>query len=483
MSPGPGKGFPGYWAEMPASQMADYLFRQDTIGAIATPPGRSAIGIIRISGPETCASLSPLWRGRDLSDLAPRTLSLGRIETRDGEILDEVLLAVMKAPHCYTGEDMAEIHCHGNPRILAAILRALVQEGVRTAEPGEFTFRAFRNGRMSLLQAEAVAELIEAKGEWARQNALSVLAEEGDTWVRELLDSLLGIWVPIEADLEFPTDDLDSIRLEESIPALRNLHERIEDLDRRASHFSKLQEGYRVVIAGAQNAGKSSLLNALLGYNRALVTEIPGTTRDTLEENIEIRGIPIRLIDTAGLGEARDVLDAQGMERSRSALKDADLVILVVDTSIHHPPEKAAEAGNILPAEDLYASCPVIVVGNKVDMLSASSLWHNRDEVLLISAKEATGLDTLTHRIGETFVEEGVVSLEERLMLNQRQAEALRRCREAVERCISNITSAANQDLVATDLIDAKNALEELSGKAIQVDLMESIFSRFCIGK
>jgi tRNA modification GTPase len=400
----------------------------------------------------------------------------------DGGILDEILLARFRAPNSYTGEDMAELHCHGNPGLLAEILKALIAQGIRLAEPGEFTCRAFRNGRLSLLQAESVAELIDSRGEWARRNALSVLAESGDAWVRELLDAILAIWVPVESDLEFPTDDLDSLRLDTFLPALEALATRLSDLEQRSTRYAKLQEGYRVVLAGAPNAGKSSLLNALLGYSRALVTEIPGTTRDTLEEQFDIRGIPIRLIDTAGLGDAHDALDAHGMERSREALRRADLAVVVIDVA-EEPAGPDLSPGGFLAGEQVPEGCPVILAGNKCDLLSDESPWRQVEGVHLVSAKEETGLDQLIDSIGETLTGSGVVHLEERIMLNQRQAETLSRTSQAITRATQNIRTSASQDLVATDLRDAKTALEELSGKTIQVDLLETIFSRFCIGK
>jgi tRNA modification GTPase len=393
------------------------------------------------------------------------------------------MIARMVGPNSYTGEDLVELHCHGNPHLLRDILVDLVAAGARPAEPGEFTFRAFRNGRMSLLQAESVADLIEAKGEWARKNALATLAEEGDRWVRELLDSLLEIWVPIEADLEFPTDDLDSLRLSDYTAPLQALLKKMRDLENRASRYSKLQEGYRVVLAGAPNVGKSSLLNALLGYNRALVTDIPGTTRDTLEEVFEIEGIPIRLVDTAGLGEARDTLDAAGMERSRDALARADLAVAILDLSLIGPPDESLTPSDFLPGGETSTSCPFILVGNKVDLLPQDSEWRRQNDLALVSAKEGAGLEDLINKMGQVLQDSGGVDLDERTMLNARQAKALGQASGALERALENIETCAPQELVATDLIDAKNALEELSGKSIRLDLMESIFSRFCIGK
>jgi len=462
--------------------MADFLFREDSIAALSTPPGRGAIGIIRISGQQSIRAVQKLWQGGPIDQLPPRTLSLGTITTESGEPIDEAFVAYMPAPNSYTGEDVVEVHCHGNPTIQTEILRSLTQLGVRPAEPGEFTYRAFRNGRISLVQAESVAQLIDARGMWARKNALSVLAEDGDSWVRELLDALLEIWAPIEADLEFPTDDLDSINLKSFLPGLDRLRLRVEDLQRRSLRFAKLQEGYRVVIAGPTNAGKSSLLNALLGYNRALVTEIPGTTRDTLEETFDVGGIPIRLIDTAGLGEARDLLDEKGQERSRQALQEADLIVALFDLSEESPDEGTPQPDALLDSE-IPESCPCLVIGNKDDLLLEGSEWRSVPDLIRVSAKEGKGLDRLLECIQETLTESGVVQLDERIMLNQRQEETLTRAHYAITACVHNIQTNANQDLVASDLAEAKKALEDLSGKTIQPDLLETIFSKFCIGK
>ncbi|MCB9783246.1 MAG: tRNA uridine-5-carboxymethylaminomethyl(34) synthesis GTPase MnmE [Candidatus Omnitrophica bacterium] len=463
--------------------MEEYLFRQDTIAAPSTPAGRGAVAVVRVSGPDTLKILHPLWLGRDLKTLVPQRFSLGRIKTSNGELIDEVLLVRMVAPHSYTGEEMAEIHCHGNPHLVKALLAELYRQGARGAEPGEFTFRAFRNGRMSLVQAESVAALIDAKGDWARKNALNVLAEDGDKWVRDLLDDLLAIWVPVEADLEFPTDDLDSLNLEDLLPPLNQLLGRMIRLREKAIRFSKLQEGYRVVIAGEPNAGKSSLLNALLGYQRAMVTDIPGTTRDTLEEVFEIEGIPIRLIDTAGLGEAKDELDAKGMERSRDALARADLAVVVIDASLHSRPEGELTYRDYLPAIPTEFEAPVLYAANKADLIEETSPWRGSVDAILVSALAETGLKNLLKKISETLTESGGVDLDERLMLNDRQDRTLTRAIGAIEMCIQNIDTGANQDLVATDLSEAKSALEELSGKTIQVDLMGEIFGKFCIGK
>jgi tRNA modification GTPase len=463
--------------------MSDFLFRQDTIAAIATPVGRGAIGIIRLSGPAILEVLSPIWRGKSLEVKKPRTFSLGNLVDSNGTLLDQALLVHFIAPNSYTGEDMAELHCHGNPSLLGDILRLLVARGVRPAEPGEFTFRAFRNGKISLFQAESVAELIEARGQWARQNALRVLAEKGDSWVQEALDRLLEIWVRVEADLEFPTDDLDSLHSSDLLPGLESLHRDLDGLRKRSVLYSKLQEGYRVVLAGPPNVGKSSLLNALLGYNRALVTDIPGTTRDTLEESFEAAGIPIRLVDTAGLGESQDVLDLKGMERSRDALSKADLVLAVVDVSDSQPNLDESLFIRWLPKATEAPECPVLLVGNKGDLLPQGSPWFNLDSLILVSAKEETGLEHLTEKMGEVLRQSGGMDLEERIMLNQRQENTLAQAIESIERGIHNVQQRAHQELVATDLSDARKALEELSGNTLHLDLLGTIFSRFCIGK
>ena len=463
--------------------MSDFLFRQDSIAAISTPPGRGAIGIIRLSGPQVIGILSSVWRGKDLRELPPRTFTLGHLADTDGHLLDQGLLVCFSAPDSYTGEDMVELHCHGNPSLMGDILRLLVSRGARLAEAGEFTFRAFRNGKMSLLQAEAVAELIDARGQWVRRNALRVLAEGGDSWVRNALDRLLDLWVRIEADLEFPTEDLDSLRPKDLLPGLGALHEDLVELQKRSVLFTRLQEGYRVVLAGPPNVGKSSLLNALLGYNRALVTDIPGTTRDTLEETFDPGGIPTRLIDTAGLGESQDFLDLKGMERSREALLKADLVLAVMDVSASVPDEVNGLLSSWLPENQSDQETPLLVVGNKADLLPTESPWFDHKHMILVSAKDGTGLDLLTGRIVEVLKHAGGIDLEERIMLNQRQAQALDQAIEAIYRGIDNLQMGAHEDLVATDLADARKALEELSGNTLQVDLLGTIFNRFCIGK
>ncbi|MCE7909139.1 MAG: tRNA uridine-5-carboxymethylaminomethyl(34) synthesis GTPase MnmE [Candidatus Omnitrophica bacterium COP1] len=463
--------------------MTDIFFRQDTIVAQSTSPGRGAIGILRLSGSSVLDILSPHWKGRDLRTLSPRYFTLGHILDRESHPLDEALLVLFNAPHSYTGEDMAELHCHGNPFLLADIQRVLCQAGARIAEPGEFTFRAFRNGRMTFTQAESVADLIEARGAWARRNALSVLVENGDAWIRELLDQVINLWVPIEADIEFPTEGIDALAFDQLLQPLQALENRIVELLQHSTRYARLQEGFRVVLAGKPNAGKSSLLNALLGYNRALVTDIPGTTRDTLEEQIEINGIPVRLIDTAGLGEARDVLDAFGMERSRKALSQADLILLVLDSTCEDPSEATKWGLEWIQDHDYDGQTPILTVAAKCDLLSEDSGWKTLAEAVLVSSLSREGLDHLSASIAQVLQASGVVNLDERVMLNQRQESVLQRAREAVQRARSNAVNRFPQELIATDLAEARSALEELSGQNIQVDLLGTIFSRFCLGK
>ena len=452
-----------------------------TIAAIATGRSPSAIGILRLSGPDTFTALDAVFRarnGRPAAAQRPRSMVLGDLLDGAGRVIDNVLCVTFPAPHSYTGEDCAELHCHGSPVVLDAGLRALFAAGCRQAQGGEFTKRAFLSGQLDLLQAEAVADLIDAETAEQAHNAVCQLSGTLSRTVDRVYDALLSMAARFYAVVDYPDEDIEDLRQPE---LLDTLHTARQDLERLLTGFSRgqlLKQGVPTVLLGKPNAGKSSLLNALLGYDRAIVTDIAGTTRDTVEEKLPVGGVLLRLTDTAGIRDGGDAVEALGVERSRAAAHQAALAILVLDGS---SPPTAEDEEAIALARQVPR---LLVVMNKCDLPrhpDAAALTGRFDTVLSVSARENLGLDALTRAIAALFPTG--VPADGALLTNARQADAVSRALSAVTDAHDALQSGMTPDAVLTDCEAALEALGELNGKHIRDDLVDTIFSRFCVGK
>jgi tRNA modification GTPase len=450
----------------------------DTIAAIATPLGEGGIAIIRLSGPQSIAiaeaSFRPAARFSKPSLAATHTLHYGRI-VRRGRVVDEALLSVMRGPRTFTGEDVVEITCHGGLVPAKQVLDTVLENGARAAGPGEFTRRAFLNGRMDLAQAEAVADLIHSRTELAAAAAQEQLAGRLSRRVNLLRDDVMKILAHVEAHIDFPDEDIGPEKREDLTGRLRAGLETMEELLRTANEGRLLRRGIRAAIIGRPNVGKSSLLNQLLGRERAIVSPIPGTTRDTIEETANVRGIPVVFIDTAGLREAADGIEAEGVRRGREALGTAELVLHVLDGS-----EPLQAFDKELLKE--FAGPRRLLVRNKTDLprrLELPAGLAAREVCCLTGA----GVEELKDAIKEKVWAGAIPAEMLQVMINSRHEDALRRARAAAERALTVLREGAGLELAALDLRVAANAVGEIVGKTATEDLLDAIFSQFCVGK
>ena len=453
----------------------------DTIAAIATGAQPGAIGILRLSGAGTCAALDAVFRaknGRSAGAQTPRRMVYGDLLDADGSVIDNVLCVRFPGPDSYTGEDCAELHCHGSPVVLNAGLTALFAAGCRQAKGGEFTRRAFLNGRMDLIQAESVADLIDAETAEAAKNAVCQLDGALSRAIGRIYDGLMDMAARFYAVVDYPDEDIEDVQRQQLLDTLRTSQQELETLLATFSRGQLLRLGVPTVILGRPNAGKSSLLNALLGYDRAIVTDIAGTTRDTVEEKVTVGGVLLRLTDTAGIRDGGDTVEALGVERSRAAAKQASLAILVLDGSA---PLTAEDEEAIAVARQVPH---LLVAVNKCDLprrLDIGALADRFDNVLSVSATEHLGLDTLTDAIAALFP--AGTPAQGALLTNARQADAVSRALSAVGEARSALRIGMTPDVVLTDCEAALEALGELNGRHIRDDLVDTIFSRFCVGK
>ena len=447
----------------------------EPIAAIATPPVPSAIGIVRVSGEGAIEAASAVFRaasGRPLAACESRRLVYGTLLGPDGAPIDQVLATISRAPHSYTGEDTAELQCHGSPAVLAMALEALFAQGVRQAGPGEFTKRAFLNGKLDLTQAEAVADLLEAETPAAVRQAAGQLSGALSRRVAALYDGLVDLMAHFHAVLDYPDEDIDPFRAD-------TIREGLEALLRTYDRGRYIAGGVPCVLIGRPNAGKSSLLNALVGYDRAIVTDVPGTTRDTVEARCRLGGVVLRLIDTAGLRESDDAVERIGVERSRAALEGAALALLVLDGSAPLSPEDEAAMAQAAHAPR------VICLINKSDRplaFAPEELRSRFPHLCVVSAATGAGLDALGETVAALFPAGGAESAGE-LLTNARQADAARRALEAVTRASESLEAGITPDALLTDAEEALAALGELTGASVREDVTARIFERFCVGK
>ncbi len=456
---------------------------EDTIAAIATAMAPSGIGIVRISGPEAVAVADRLYRGKKkekkLADMKSHTIHYGWIVEKE-QVLDEVLVMLMRGPHSYTGEDTVEIDCHGGVLAMKRVLEAVLHAGARIADPGEFTKRAFLNGRIDLSQAEAVMDVISAKSEYALQSSVSQLQGSVRRAVKEIREKLLYEIAFIESAL----DDPEHISLDGYPEKLEGIVQeekrKIEKLLKSADDGKMLQEGIKTVILGKPNAGKSSLLNLLVGEEKAIVTDIAGTTRDVLEEQISLGGISLRMLDTAGIRSTADRVEQIGVERAKEHAKNADLILYVVDASV--PLDE--NDGQIM---ELLKGRKTILLLNKSDLetvISKEELTARIDApVLNISAREETGLAELEALIKEMFFQGEISFNDEVYITNMRQKRALEEALESLKLVENSIAMGMPEDFFSIDLMNAYERLGSIIGEAVGEDLVNEIFSKFCTGK
>ena len=451
----------------------------DTIAAIASGYSLSAIGIIRISGELAVSAAEKLFRpcsGEPVSRMEDRKLVYGELRSDTGELLDLCLCTVSRAPHSYTGEDTAEFQCHGSPVVLRAVLDSLFRLGLRQAKPGEFTRRAFLNGKMELTSAEAVADLIDAETEEAAKNAAGQLSGAISKKTDSIYHKLVDICAHYHAVLDYPDEDIEPFVLGEYHGSLQRAADTLTRLLKTYDRGKMMNAGIPTAIVGRPNAGKSSLLNALLGYDRAIVTDIPGTTRDTIEEKWRLGNVVLKLTDTAGIRDAADEAERLGVERSYAAMDRAALVIVVVDgtTSFTPEDEKLLAYAKKAPA--------ALLVLSKKDLPTFQNIISDAGiPAYALSAETGEGVDRLEEAIAELFPVPDVPAGE--ILTNARQAEAVTLALDYLHAAIAALENGETPDIVLTEAEGAMNAIGELSGRIIREDVTNRIFSRFCVGK
>ncbi|MCR5814811.1 MAG: tRNA uridine-5-carboxymethylaminomethyl(34) synthesis GTPase MnmE [Desulfovibrio sp.] len=461
-----------------------------TIAAVATPQGNGAIGIVRISGPEALSLLTKIVLPSALSfdHFRPWVMHRGRFQAEDGSFLDDVLGVYMPAPKTYSGEDMAEIHCHGNPLILQSVLARLFQLGARPAQRGEFTKRAFLNGRLDLSQAEAVGELVGAVSRTALADSVQRLCGHLSQKMADLRGRVDALRAELAVACDFPDDEVECLERSRFLEDLSGLQRALEALLAGSKRGRLMQEGARVVLAGAVNAGKSSLMNALLGRERALVTEVAGTTRDFLEEFCDLDGLPVRLIDTAGLhAQSQDPVELLGIARGQACLEHCDAIVLVFDQSRWQQKPAAASCPDSDYAEILsnYAQTPKLLVWNKRDLVAAGfdlPCWAKDYDNCFVSCLNGQGLDELARRLHDLLLGSAEPA-SEHVSCNVRQALALSKAGKELSALICDVRANVPYDLCAVRLDLLAEMLGEVIGVSTPDEVLNAVFDRFCIGK
>jgi tRNA modification GTPase len=452
---------------------------KNTIVALATPTGRSSIGVIRLSGENSLAIIRNLVRSETFSP-KPRYASLQKIyDLKTSDVLDETLISYFKAPHSFTGEDVIEISSHGSPVILRQIIDSCLKLNARMAEAGEFSLRALSNGRMNLSQAEAIRDLIDAQTIASARQSIRQLRGELSNQLQPLKDDLLDLIVVLESSLEFVEDDLPDFQTENIKVRLRKIAERTAEMASTFQAGKLLREGLKIALVGRPNVGKSSLFNSLLGLDRAIVTEIAGTTRDQLHEKIVIKDIPISLIDTAGLRETADTVESIGVERSKQVMFDADLVVVLLDGSQNLTDEDK----NIL---DSVKELKFVIAINKIDLKSKieidSEIFNEKPSTIYISAKTGEGLDELRRAIVEPFISQNLEN-SGFLVSDARHNDLLIRAGNEIENSINLIDQKISEEIILIGLHNALRFLGQITGEVTTEDMLTRIFSTFCIGK
>ena len=459
------------------------MFIDDTIAAIATAPGEGGIGIIRISGPKSLEVAEEIFfsmSGKKISEYPARTLIFGNIKDGDKKI-DEVLVAYMKGPNSYTAEDVVEINCHGGFISVKRILELVLSKDVRLAEAGEFTKRAFLNGRIDLSQAEAVIDVINAKTDKAHEVAENQLDGSLSNRIREFRDKVTELLAQVEVAIDYPEEDIEFIAYTTLEEKTRELNKDIKKLYETSESGKIFREGLKTVIVGKPNVGKSSLLNSILGENRAIVTDIPGTTRDVIEEFVNIKGIPLKIVDTAGIRETDDVVEKIGVEKSMASFDTADLIIMVVDSSS----ELSEEDREIL---EKVQGKETILLLNKTDLPQVIDeeevkKYVNEENIIKISALHNEGIEDVHDRIEAMVYKGDIKSSSNVIITNSRHKDALYRAMKSAEDAMRAIEDRMPLDFVEVDLKNIWDYLGYINGDTVSEDLLDNIFNNFCIGK
>lgn len=454
----------------------------DTIAAITTPLGESGIGAIRISGPDAYAVGDKIFKSKSavpLKERRDRSIQYGTIVDENGTCIDEVLALIMKGPHSYTAEDVLEIQCHGGREALESILQLILRSGARMANPGEFTERAFVNGRIDLAQAEAVMDVIQAKSRAGLTSAVSQLEGRLSKVINKTRKELTELVTRLEVMIDYPEEDLEDIAVPDVSGALQEMQEKLQHMLEESQNGRMIRDGVMAAIAGTPNAGKSSLLNRLLQEERAIVTDVPGTTRDVLEEWITLRGVPVCLVDTAGIRETDDTVEKIGVSRARRYLDQADIILAVIDGS--RP--LTDEDKDILQSA---ANKNVIIVLNKTDLpsvMTSQDLSTYGFPICPISASTGDGLEELKDRLLQEVLKGGFTDGPSALLTNTRHIELVRQSAEALERARQSLQDGMPLDCAVIDIRQAWDTLGSITGDTVHDDIVEEIFSRFCLGK
>ncbi|MEW6621465.1 MAG: tRNA uridine-5-carboxymethylaminomethyl(34) synthesis GTPase MnmE [bacterium] len=455
----------------------------DTIAAISTPLGEGGIGIVRLSGKKAIEIADKIFKGKNrISEFTTHTIHYGKIvEANSKEVIDTVLLCVMRAPKTYTCEDVIEINAHGGIVSLNRILETVLSLGARLALPGEFTKRAFLNGRIDLSQAEAVVELIRAKTDLAAKFALSQLSGNLYHEISNLRNQIISLLAEIEASIDFYEEDIELLPNTEILNRLNETKTKIEELIDSAKYGKVLQQGVITTIIGRPNVGKSSLLNALVGQPRAIVTHIPGTTRDTIEETIDIEGIPLKVVDTAGLRHTVDIVEEQGVQRAKKALKLADLIMFVMDGS------ENITQDDLIIMDELKNKQTIIII-NKFDLPQLIEIDKVKNylpdkPIINLCATQQLGLNELKKKIKEIFLAGKILSTDAPLITNIRHKEALISCLKNINSAIKSIENNLSFEFSSVDLRESLDNLGLIIGETVTEDILNEIFSKFCIGK
>jgi len=455
----------------------------DTIAAISTAQGKGGIGIVRISGRDTLNVIKKIFfpvSGKDVFKIKSHTINYGHIIV-DDNIIDEVLVTIMKAPNSYTREDIAEINCHGGIKAVNSVLFAAVKNGARVAEPGEFTKRAFLNGRIDLTQAEAVIDIINAKTELSHKAAVNRLEGRLSKKVKELRNDIITMLANIEAAIDYPEHDDETMTYDTIKKGCYNVMDKIKKLLKTADTGKIIKEGIKTVIIGTPNVGKSSLLNVLVDEERAIVTDIPGTTRDILQEYIDVNGIPLNIIDTAGIRNTEDVIEKIGVEKSKKYADEADLIFMMIDGS--RPLSK-----DDIEILEFIKNKKVILIINKVDLPQKTDYnkicsFIGEKNIIKVSIKEDIGIDTLFDNIKKLFFEGNIDFNDEIIISNQRNKASLFNALKSIENVIETVDNSMPEDFISMDLIEAYKYLGQIVGESVEEDIIDKIFSEFCLGK